>query len=82
MFSATFPEEIQRLARDLLNDYVFVTVGRVGGANTDINQTVVQVDQFNKKAVLMDLLANIGGVSFLLLFPVLVSERFYFAFIR
>ncbi len=27
MFSATFPKEIQRLAGDFLNNYVFLTVG-------------------------------------------------------
>ena len=30
MFSATFPNEIQRLAADFLDDYVFLAVGRVG----------------------------------------------------
>jgi len=30
MFSATFPPQIQRLARDFGHDYVFVTIGRVG----------------------------------------------------
>lgn len=40
MFSATFPTEIQRLARDFLRDYVFLTVGRVGGAASDIVQKV------------------------------------------
>jgi len=56
MFSATFPEEIQHLAAELLNDYIFVTVGRVGGANTDIEQHVVQADQFSKRDRLMDIL--------------------------
>ena len=30
MFSATFPELIQRMAADFLSGYVFVTVGRIG----------------------------------------------------
>ena len=29
MFSATFPAEIQRLASDFLDDYIFLTVGYV-----------------------------------------------------
>jgi len=58
MFSATFPEEIQRLARELLNDYIFVTVGLVGGANTDITQTVIQVDQFSKRDKLLEIFAE------------------------
>lgn len=40
MFSATFPKEIQRLARDFLREYVFLAVGRVGGAASDIVQKV------------------------------------------
>jgi len=30
MFSATFPKQIQKLASDFLNDYLFVTIGRIG----------------------------------------------------
>lgn len=56
MFSATFPVEVQQLAREMLNDYIFVTVGRVGGANTDIEQHIVQVDQFNKRDELVRIL--------------------------
>lgn len=40
MFSATFPKEIQRLAADFLDDYIFITVGRVGSAAADILQKV------------------------------------------
>mmetsp|Transcript_30787 Transcript_30787/g.86426 ORF Transcript_30787/g.86426 Transcript_30787/m.86426 type:complete len:109 (+) Transcript_30787:1-327(+) len=32
MFSATFPGEIQKLARSFMRDYVWIGVGRVGGA--------------------------------------------------
>jgi len=35
VFSATFPEETQKLAQDFLEDYIFLTTGRVGGASTD-----------------------------------------------
>ena len=41
MFSATFPSEIQRLAGDFLRDYVFLAVGRVGGAAQDIEHCAV-----------------------------------------
>ncbi|KAH9251926.1 hypothetical protein BASA81_010130 [Batrachochytrium salamandrivorans] len=44
MFSATFPKEIQRLAADFLEDYIFITVGRVGGAASDITQKIEYVD--------------------------------------
>ncbi|KAH8283533.1 hypothetical protein KR018_005038, partial [Drosophila ironensis] len=53
MFSATFPEEIQRLAGEFLKDYVFVTVGVVGGACSDVKQTVYEVNKFNKRVKLM-----------------------------
>ena len=60
MFSATFPEEIQKLAADFLNDYLFVTVGRVGGANTDVTQNFFEVDRLQKRDSLCDIL-NAGG---------------------
>lgn len=41
MYSATFPKEIRRLARDFLKpNYLFLKVGRVGGTTTDITQKV------------------------------------------
>ena len=48
MFSATFPREIQRLAADFLNDYVFLAVGRVGSAAKDISQTIEYVEESEK----------------------------------
>lgn len=41
MFSATFPENIQVLARDFLKDYVFLSVGRVGATSENITQKVM-----------------------------------------
>ena len=38
MFSATFPKEIQMLARDFLKRYIFLTVGRVGSTSENITQ--------------------------------------------
>jgi len=60
MFSATFPEEVQKLAREILDDYIFVTVGRVGGANFDIEQRVIQVDKVNKREQLVGILNEQG----------------------
>uniref|UniRef100_A0A2I3GA37 RNA helicase n=1 Tax=Nomascus leucogenys TaxID=61853 RepID=A0A2I3GA37_NOMLE len=34
MFSATFPKEIQMLARDFLDEYIFLAVGRVGSKDS------------------------------------------------
>ena len=60
MFSATFPEEIQRLAGEFLNDYIFLTVGRVGGTTSDIQQTVLDVPDSEKREKLTDLLSASG----------------------
>ncbi|KMY90330.1 ATP-dependent RNA helicase vasa isoform X2 [Drosophila simulans] len=56
MFSATFPEDIQRLAGEFLNNYVFVAIGMVGGACSDVKQTIYEVSKFNKRAKLMEIL--------------------------
>lgn len=57
MFSATFPKEIQILAQDfLMGDYVFLAVGRVGSTSENIRQSVVWVEETNKRHLLMDLL--------------------------
>lgn len=40
MFSATFPRDIQLLARDFLHDYVYLTIGRVGATSENITQKV------------------------------------------
>lgn len=43
MFSATFPSDVQDLARDFLNNYLFLSVGIVGGACDDVSQSFFQV---------------------------------------
>lgn len=60
MFSATFPQEIQKLAADYLNDYLFLSVGVVGGANTDVNQHVFEVDRLQKRDKLVEILNESG----------------------
>ncbi|XP_048027829.1 probable ATP-dependent RNA helicase DDX4 isoform X7 [Megalobrama amblycephala] len=61
MFSATFPEEIQRLAAEFLKvDYLFLAVGVVGGACSDVEQTIIQVDQYSKREQLLELLKTTG----------------------
>ncbi|PIA46705.1 hypothetical protein AQUCO_01500324v1 [Aquilegia coerulea] len=56
LFSATFPDEIQRLASDFLSNYIFLTVGRVGSSTDLIEQRVDFVEDVNKRSHLMDLL--------------------------
>ncbi|XP_060922841.1 probable ATP-dependent RNA helicase DDX4 [Limanda limanda] len=61
MFSATFPEDIQRMAADFLRpDYLFLAVGVVGGACTDVEQTFIEVTKFAKRDQLFDLLKATG----------------------
>ncbi|CAH1163579.1 unnamed protein product [Phaedon cochleariae] len=56
MFSATFPEQIQHLAGKFLHNYVFICVGIVGSASTDVEQVVFQVSKFDKREKLISML--------------------------
>lgn len=56
MFSATFPQEIQRLAGEYLHEYIFLAIGIVGGACQDVTQTVHEVSKFTKRTKLMEIL--------------------------
>ena len=60
MFSATFPEEIQRLAHDFLQDHLFLTVGVVGGTTSDIQQKVIEVGEYDKREKLQEILSSTG----------------------
>lgn len=53
MFSATFPAEIQRMAGEYLNEYIFIAIGVVGGACSDVTQNIYEVKKFQKRAKLM-----------------------------
>lgn len=61
MFSATFPRDIQMLARDFLKDYVFLSVGRVGSTSENITQKVEYVEDMDKRSVLLDILHTHGA---------------------
>lgn len=56
MFSATFPEDIQRLAGKYLREYLFITIGIVGGACSDVEQVIHQCSRFEKRKKLTDIL--------------------------
>lgn len=64
MFSATFPKEIQLLAKDFLSNYIFLAVGRVGSTSENITQKVVWVDECDKRSFLMDLLDAAGEMYY------------------
>lgn len=62
MFSATFPEQIQKLAGEFLNEqYVFVTIGKIGSTHSDIEQTVLEIDDSSKRDKLVEILGAEGG---------------------
>ncbi|XP_042875802.1 ATP-dependent RNA helicase DDX3X-like isoform X9 [Penaeus japonicus] len=62
MFSATFPKEIQRLAQDFLDNYIFLAVGRVGSTSENITQKIVWVSEDDKRSFLLDIL-NAAGLD-------------------
>ena len=55
MFSATFPQDIQKLAKYFLNDkYAFVAVGIVGGASSLVKQEIVKLEGKEKLRKLIE----------------------------
>ena len=60
MFSATFPRDIQMLARDFLREYIFLSVGRVGSTSENITQKIEYVEDIDKRSVLLDILHSVG----------------------
>nr|CDJ98340.1 DNA RNA helicase domain containing protein [Haemonchus contortus] len=69
MFSATFPKQIQTLAQDFLKpNYVFLAVGRVGSTSENIDQQILLVEEFDKRKMLMNILAREENASLVLVF--------------
>ncbi|XP_067134688.1 ATP-dependent RNA helicase DDX3Y-like isoform X2 [Centruroides vittatus] len=62
MFSATFPKKVQELARNFLDNYIFLAVGRVGSTSENITQKIVWVEEHDKRSFLLDLL-NAAGLK-------------------
>lgn len=81
MFSATFPEDIQRLAGKFLHNYLFLAVGIVGGACSDVEQYFHLVTKFEKRSKLTDLISQ-GGWLHNLHLAVLIKMvyRFFYRF--
>jgi len=61
MYSATFPLEIQKLAQDFLNNYIFLAVGRVGSTTDFIKQEVEYVPDWAKPGKLLEFLPQFDG---------------------
>ena len=58
MFSATFPDDVRRSARDFLHNQLFLQVGLVGGACTDVKQSFHQASKFEKRDQLLKILQD------------------------
>lgn len=52
----------QMLARDFLENYIFLAVGRVGSTSENITQKIVWVEEHDKRSFLLDLL-NASGLN-------------------
>ena len=45
---------------EFMNDYLFLTIGVVGGTTSDIDQVVIEVGEYEKKEKLQELLTSTG----------------------
>mmetsp|Transcript_68924 Transcript_68924/g.205119 ORF Transcript_68924/g.205119 Transcript_68924/m.205119 type:complete len:331 (+) Transcript_68924:3-995(+) len=67
MFSATFPREIQDLARDFLDrNYLWISVGRVGATSSSVQQRfedVSRADEEEKFQVLLEALQQVKAAD-------------------
>ncbi|EJU03568.1 DEAD-domain-containing protein [Dacryopinax primogenitus] len=68
MFSATFPRDIQMLAKEFLKDYIFLSVGRVGSTSENITQRIEFVEDHDKRSYLLDILTAEGQNGLTLIF--------------
>ena len=61
MYSATFPREIQTLAREFLSQHYFLQVGRVGSTTENISQQFIWSEsEYDRKDRLVQLLSQAG----------------------
>ena len=63
MFSATFPKNIQTLARDFLHNNMYLTVGRVGSTHENILQKFVYCRDEEKRDLLLDTIASVETLT-------------------
>ena len=59
---------VQVLARDFLDNYIFLAVGRVGSTSENITQKVVWVEECDKRSFLLDLVNVAGDGTLTLIF--------------
>jgi len=66
LFSATFPDKVQTLAKQFLRkDYLFIEVGIVGGACQDVEQQFIKVEnnEAAKSDKLEELVRNVSETN-------------------
>jgi ATP-dependent RNA helicase DDX3X len=64
MFSATFSKEIQKLASSLLDDYVFLAVGKLNTPTDLVTQKFIRTsDEVDKRNMLLDLICSVKGLT-------------------
>ncbi|KAL5964839.1 ATP-dependent RNA helicase DDX3Y [Taenia solium] len=68
MFSATFPNEIQTLAKDFLRNYIFLAVGRVGSTSENISQEIFYIQDRDKPERLVRILKEKEPAALTLVF--------------
>ncbi|TPP47049.1 DEAD/DEAH box helicase family protein [Leishmania donovani] len=61
LYSATFPKEIQQMAREFLYHHHFLQVGRVGSTTENITQDVRWVEDMDKRGCLLEVLKEHQG---------------------
>lgn len=68
MTSATFPPDVQVMARDFLRSYSFLAVGRVGGTVTQTKQKLAWVEDHDKENFLFGIMMHQQQVGLTLIF--------------
>ncbi|KAK3841964.1 MAG: putative DEAD/DEAH box RNA helicase [Linnemannia gamsii] len=59
MFSATFPKDIQTLAREFLKeDFCRLRIGRIGGTTSLIKQNILSVEEYEKNEAIFKILLD------------------------
>jgi len=68
MFSATFPDAIQRAASNFLDNYLFLKVGLIGSANSDVTQSIFRCHKFEKRDTLLSIFKDLQNIEKTLIF--------------
>ena len=68
MFSATFPDAIQRAASNFLDNYLFLKIGLIGSANSDVTQSIFRCHKFEKRETLLSIFKDLQKIEKTLIF--------------